>query len=155
MLLIQNIVLFFSNNEVVEAFLKLRISCDKTIHQISLLCFDSDLTQAMGYQAHWYHRLMLFLIAATVVVSFQTVGALLVFGMLLAPAGVGALLARRIVTMMLWAAAVGVMSTYLGLLASYHFSWAAGASVVLTAVTIFFVVLVGVSVKKSLLGSRS
>jgi ABC-type Mn2+/Zn2+ transport system permease subunit len=57
--------------------------------------------------------------------------------------------------MMLWAATVGVMSTYLGLLASYHFSWAAGASVVLTAVTIFFVVLVGVSVKKSLLGSRS
>lgn len=121
----------------------------------SLLCFDSDLTRAMGYQAHWYHRLMLFLIAATVVVSFQTVGALLVFGMLLAPAGVGALLARRIVTMMLWAAAVGVMSTYLGLLASYHFSWAAGASVVLTAVTIFFVALVGVSVKKSLSGLRS
>lgn len=118
-----------------------------------LLCFDSDLTRAMGYQASRYHRLMLLLIAGTVVVSFQTVGSLLVFGMLLAPAGVGALLAKRIGTMMLWAAGVGVMSTYLGLLASYHFSWAAGASVVLTAVSIFFVVLVFVSVKKSLSGA--
>lgn len=117
-----------------------------------LLCFDSDLTRAMGYQASRYHRLMLLLIAGTVVVSFQTVGSLLVFGMLLAPAGVGALLAKRIGTMMLWAAGVGVLSTYLGLLASYHFSWAAGASVVLTAVAIFFVVLVVVSVKKSLSG---
>lgn len=119
-----------------------------------LLCFDGDLARAMGYQAQWYHRLMLLLIATTVVVSFQTVGSLLVFGMLLAPAGVGALLARRIGSMMLWAAGVGVLSTYLGLLASYHFSWAAGASVVLTAVSIFFVVLIAVSVKRKMVGDR-
>jgi ABC-type Mn2+/Zn2+ transport system permease subunit len=120
-----------------------------------LLCFDADLVSAMGYRATWYHRLMLLLIAATVVVSFQTVGALLVFGMLLAPAGVGALISKRIGTMMLWAALVGIVSTYVGLLASYHFSWAAGASVVLTAVTIFFVVFTGVSMKHSIVGDRS
>jgi ABC-type Mn2+/Zn2+ transport system permease subunit len=120
-----------------------------------LLCFDADLVSAMGYRVTWYHRLMLLLIAATVVVSFQTVGALLVFGMLLAPAGVGALISKRIGTMMLWAALVGIVSTYVGLLASYHFSWAAGASVVLTAVTIFFVVFTGVSIKHSIVGDRS
>jgi ABC-type Mn2+/Zn2+ transport system permease subunit len=75
--------------------------------------------------------------------------------MLLAPAGVGALISKRIGTMMLWAALVGVVSTYAGLLASYHFSWAAGASVVLTAVTIFFVVFTGVSIKRSIVGDRS
>ena len=36
---------------------------------------------------------MLLLVARTVIVSFQSVGTLLVFGMLLAPAGQGALLA--------------------------------------------------------------
>lgn len=113
-----------------------------------LLCFDADLTRVMGYRAQWYHYLMLTMIAATVVVSFQTVGSLLVFGMLLAPAGAGALLAKRVASMMLWAALVGVISTYLGLLASYHFSWAAGASVVLTAVTVFFLVLLITSLKK-------
>ena len=105
-----------------------------------LLCFDPDLAQVMGYRARRYHNAMLALIALTVVVSFQTVGTLLVFGMLLAPAGVGALVSRRVGAMMVIAAVTGSVSTYLGLLASYHFDYAAGASVVLCAVLIFFVV---------------
>lgn len=106
-----------------------------------VLCFDPDLAQAMGYSSRRYHHVMLALIAATVILSFQTVGTLLVFGMLLAPAGVGALVSRRVGGMMVVAAIVGALSTYLGLLASYHFDYAAGASVVLCAVAIFFVVL--------------
>lgn len=112
-----------------------------------LLCFDRDLAQVMGYRSTLHHYLMLALIAATVVVSFQTVGTLLVFGMLLAPAGVGALVARRVGVMMVIAAVVGSLATYLGLLASYHYSTAAGASVVLAAVGIFFVVFTVVSVR--------
>lgn len=120
-----------------------------------LLCFDRDLAQVMGYSAARYHYLMLALIAATVVVSFQTVGTLLVFGMLLAPAGVGALVARRVGVMMLIAAVVGSLATYLGLLASYHYSTAAGASVVLAAVGIFFVVFTVVSVRDALAGDAT
>jgi ABC-type Mn2+/Zn2+ transport system permease subunit len=106
-----------------------------------LLCFDRDQAQVMGFRADAYHRLMLVLVAGTIVVSFQTVGSLLVFGMLLAPAGVGALVARRVGMMMLWAAVTGSVSTYVGLLLSYHYEWAAGASVVLVAVGMFFVAL--------------
>ncbi len=119
-----------------------------------LLCFDPDLAQVMGFRARLSHVVMLVLIAATVIVSFQTVGTLLVFGMLLAPAGVGALVAHRIGVMMLWAVAVGVAATYLGLLASYHFSWAAGASVVLCAVTLFFVVFAVTAVRDALAARR-
>lgn len=112
-----------------------------------LLCFEEDVARVMGFNARRYHQMMLVMIAATVVVCFQAVGSLLVFGMLLAPAATGALVAKRIGTMMVWAFFVGSASTYLGLLFSYHFAWAAGASVVLTAVVIFFVVLTGVSVR--------
>ena len=112
-----------------------------------LLCFDRDQAQVMGYRADAYHRLMLVLVAGTIVVSFQTVGSLLVFGMLLAPAGIGALLARRVGVMMVWAAISGSVSTYVGLLLSYHFEWAAGASVVLVAVVLFFIVLVVTSLR--------
>jgi ABC-type Mn2+/Zn2+ transport system permease subunit len=94
----------------------------------------------MGYRVAVHHRVMLLLVAATIVASFQTVGALLVFGMLLAPAGTGALVTRRVGSMMAVAAVVGVLATYLGLLASYHFAWAASAAVVVVAVGIFFVV---------------
>jgi len=107
-----------------------------------LLCLDPDQAAAMGYRVAVHHRVMLVLVAATIVASFQTVGALLVFGMLLAPAGTGALVTRRVGSMMVVAAVVGVLSTYLGLLASYHFGWAASAAVVMMAVGIFFAVLI-------------
>jgi ABC-type Mn2+/Zn2+ transport system permease subunit len=110
-----------------------------------LLCFDPDLASVMGYRSGRYHQLMLALVAGTIVVAFQTVGSLLVFGMLLAPAGVGSLLARRVGVMMLWASLVGVASTYIGLLLSYHYGWAAGATVVLVSVMIFFVTLIATS----------
>ena len=100
-----------------------------------LLSFDPEQADVAGFPSRRYHAIMLLLIALTVIVSFQTVGTLLVFGMLLAPAGAGALLAHRIERMMAWAAAIGAVSTYLGLLLSYHADIAAAATIeFLTAV---------------------
>ncbi len=105
-----------------------------------LLCFNPERAQVAGFPSSFYHNLMLALIALTVIVSFQTVGTLLVFGMLLAPAGTGALIARRIEAMMVWAALFGAISVYIGLLASYHFNLAAGSTIILVTTTIFFIV---------------
>jgi ABC-type Mn2+/Zn2+ transport system permease subunit len=105
-----------------------------------LLSFDPEQAQVAGFSVRLYHNIMLFMIATTVIISFQTVGTLLVFGMLIAPAGAGALLARRVQVMMAWAAVFGALSMYLGLLVSYHFDLAAGASVVLITTLLFFIV---------------
>jgi ABC-type Mn2+/Zn2+ transport system permease subunit len=107
-----------------------------------LLCFNPEQAQVAGFSARLYHNIMLALIAITVIVSFQTVGTLLVFGMLLAPAGAAALIARRISSMMVLAALFGSVSVYAGLLASYHFNTAAGSTIVLVATMMFFLVLV-------------
>jgi len=107
-----------------------------------LLSFDPEQAQVAGFSSRLYHYVMLFMIAATVIVSFQTVGTLLVFGLLIAPAGAGALLARRIEAMMAWAIVFGALSMYFGLLISYHFNLAAGASIILVTVVIFFIVFV-------------
>jgi ABC-type Mn2+/Zn2+ transport system permease subunit len=107
-----------------------------------LLCFDPEQAQAAGFRVRIYHNLMLALVALTVIVSFQSVGTLLVFGMLLAPAGAAALIARRVPAMMAWSTGLGALAVLLGLLASYHFSLAAGASIVLCATLIFFVVFI-------------
>jgi len=107
-----------------------------------LLCFNPEQAQVAGFSVRLYHNIMLVLIAITVIVSFQTVGTLLVFGMLLAPAGAAALIARRISSMMALAALFGSVSVYAGLLASYHFNTAAGSTIVLVATTLFFLVLV-------------
>jgi len=108
----------------------------------TLLAFDPEQAQVAGFSSKRYHYLMLLLIAGTIIVSFQTVGTLLVFGLLIAPAGAGALLANRIGVMMAWAAGFGSTSMYAGLLISYHFNLAAGASVILVATLIFFAVFV-------------
>ena len=112
-----------------------------------LLSFDPEQADVAGFPSRRYHLVMLVLIALTVVVSFQVVGTLLVFGMLLAPAGAGALLAHRIEAMMAWGAAIGIVATYVGLLVSYHFDVAAGATIVLVAAGIFFAVLVGTNLR--------
>jgi ABC-type Mn2+/Zn2+ transport system permease subunit len=107
-----------------------------------LLSFDPEQAQVAGFSSRLYHNVMLFMIATTVIVSFQTVGTLLVFGLLIAPAGAGALLARQIKSMILWAVIFGVLSMYFGLLLSYYLNLAAGAAIVMVAVAFFFIVFV-------------
>jgi ABC-type Mn2+/Zn2+ transport system permease subunit len=102
-----------------------------------LLTIDDGLARTSGFSVRLFHNVLLMIVGITVVASFQTVGTLLVLGMLVAPAATGSLFARRIESMMLIAAAVGIVSTYVGLLLSYHFDLAAGASIVLVAVAVF------------------
>ena len=110
------------------------------IRPLLMLSFDPEQADIAGWPARRFELLMLVMVTICVVMSFQTVGTLLVFGMLLAPAGCGALLARQVPAMMLWGATIGSFSVYVGLLISYHFNLAAGASVVVVAVTIFFII---------------
>ncbi len=105
-----------------------------------LLSFDPEQAEVAGFSVRLYHNIMLFMIAITVIVSFQTVGTLLVFGLLIAPAGAGALLAKRIQAMIAWAILFGILSMYSGLLISYHFDLAAGSSIILVAISLFFIV---------------
>lgn len=106
-----------------------------------LLCFSPEQAQVSGFSAKLYHNIMLAMIAVAVIISFQTVGTMLVFGMLLAPAGAAALLARRMKTMMIYASLIGMVSVFSGLLVSYYFNIAAGSAIVLVATLIFFLVL--------------
>lgn len=107
-----------------------------------LMSLDDGLARTSGFSVSVFHGLMLAMVAMAVVGSFQLVGTLLVLGLLVAPAATGALVARRVSTMMLVAALCGVVSSYLGLLTSYHFDVAAGASIVFTSVYLFVVVAV-------------
>ena len=114
-----------------------------------LLSVDDGLARTSGFSARLFHNVMLTMVAITVIASFQTVGTLLVLGMLIAPAATGSLFARRIESMMLIAALVGSLSTYIGLLLSYHYDLAAGASIVLTAVVIFAISATANEIRKS------
>ncbi|MGA1638040.1 MAG: iron chelate uptake ABC transporter family permease subunit [Ilumatobacteraceae bacterium] len=118
-----------------------------------LMSLDDGLARTSGFSVRFFHSLMLTMVAVAVVGSFQLVGTLLVLGLLIAPAATGALLTRRVSTMMLTAAGFGVLSSYLGLLTSYHFDVAAGASIVFTSVYLFVLVAI-VTIPRRLRGHR-
>ena len=119
-----------------------------------LLCFSAEQADISGFSSRLFHGIMLAMIALTVIVSFQTVGTMLVFGMLLAPAATSALFARRVSTMMLFASAIGAFSIYTGLLVSYHFDLAAGAAITLVATVVFFASFAAVRIARTRLDNH-
>jgi manganese/iron transport system permease protein len=98
---------------------------------------------------------MMGLITLAVVASFQAVGALLVFGLLIAPPATAVLLARRVPTVMVTAAVLGIVEVTAGLLISFHFDTAAGATMSGLAVAVFFVVLAGTRARTAWAGRRA
>lgn len=109
-----------------------------------VLSFNEQKAATLGLRPRPAHLVMMGLITLAVVASFQTVGALLVFGLLIAPPATAVLVARRVPTVMVFAALLGIGEVVAGLLVSYHFDTAAGATMSGLAVAVFFLVLVGV-----------
>ena len=84
-----------------------------------MLCFNEQKAATLGLRPRLAHLVMMGLITLAVVSSFQAVGALLVFGLLIAPPATAVLLARRVPTVMAVAAALGIFEVVAGLLISY------------------------------------
>lgn len=105
------------------------------------LAFDERRAATLGLRPAAAHVAMLVLLAVAVVTSLRAVGLLLVFGFLVGPPATGALLARRIPTMMAVAAATGALGVAGGLLLSYHLGTATSATMAGLTVLEFFLVL--------------
>ncbi|MFI6907046.1 zinc ABC transporter permease AztB [Nonomuraea sp. NPDC050394] len=107
------------------------------------LAFDARKAHTLGMRPRLAHVLLLALLTLAIVASFHIVGTLLVFGLLVAPPAAAALWANRIPMIMLGAAVLGVVSTALGLVVSWHAGTAAGATIAAVAVALFFVSAIG------------
>jgi zinc/manganese transport system permease protein len=112
-----------------------------------VLSFNEQKAATLGLRPRLAHLVMMGLITLAVVASFPTVGALLVFGLLIAPPATAVLVARRVPTVMLTAAVLGMVEVAGGLLLSYHLDTAAGATMSGLAVALFFVMLAAVRLR--------
>ncbi len=115
-----------------------------------VLAFNEEKAEVLGLNPRLTHLVMMGLVTLAVVTSFQTVGTMLVFGLLIAPPATAALIARRVPVMMATAVAIGSLSVVLGLVFSFHYDLAAGATISGIAVAIFFVVLIGRQVARAI-----
>ncbi|MBT5731128.1 MAG: metal ABC transporter permease [Microbacteriaceae bacterium] len=105
------------------------------------LSLNRDKAELLGMRPGLAHAALLVLIALAVIGSYQSVGTLLVFGLLVGPPATASLLSRTISRMMLIAAGVGVFSVWIGLTLSYYLGTAASATMALVPIVLFFVVL--------------
>jgi ABC-type Mn2+/Zn2+ transport system permease subunit len=105
------------------------------------LSFNREKSELWGMKPNRTHAALMVLIAAAVIGSYQSVGTLLVFGLLVGPPATAALVARTVPQMMLIAVGVGVVSVWIGLLISYHLGTAGSATMSMIPIIVFFVVL--------------
>lgn len=105
------------------------------------LTFNEDAARLLGLRPGLTHAVLLVAVTATVVASFTTVGALLVFALITAPAATAVQLVRRVPLVLVTAVAVAQVAVVGGLLVSWHARLAAGAAIATTAVALFLVVL--------------
>ena len=106
------------------------------------LSFNAEKAEMWGLHPKRAHAALLVLIAAAVIGSYQTVGTLLVFGLLIGPPATASLISRTVPRMMMWAAVISVISVWLGLTISYYLGTAGSATMALVPIVLFFVVLV-------------
>lgn len=82
--------------------------------QFKLCAFDPALAAAIGIPVALFHYLLMGLVSMATVSSFESVGAILVVGMLIIPASTAYLLTERLGVMIGLSVAAGVASTFIG-----------------------------------------
>ena len=105
------------------------------------LSFDASKARALGMRPGLTHAVLLALIAAAVIGSYQSVGTLLAFGLLVGPPATAALVARTVPAMMGMSVAIAVVSVVVGLVLSYRLGTAGSATMAVVPIVLFFLTL--------------
>jgi ABC-type Mn2+/Zn2+ transport system permease subunit len=105
------------------------------------LSFSRAKAESLGMHPKLTHGLLLVLIATAVIGSFQAVGTMLVFGLLVGPPATAALVSRTVPVMFAVSTAIAAVSVVVGLGLSYHLGTAGSATMALVPIVLFFIVL--------------
>lgn len=105
--------------------------------QFLLSSFDPIMAQAIGMPTKLIHYFLMLLLSLVTVAALSTVGIVLVVAMLITPGATAFLLTERLPTMLIISAAVGVVSSVLGVYYSFIYDVATGGSIVLVASILF------------------
>ncbi len=98
---------------------------------LTLYAFDATHAQAIGLNPRRLGRLLLALLALTVVVAIQAVGVVLVVAMLIIPGATARLLTDRFARMLVVAPTLAAGGAVVGIYASYYLDAASGPMIVL------------------------
>ncbi len=106
------------------------------------ICFDEQQAALQGIAVKPLYLLLLCLVALSVVILIQVVGAILVIAMLTIPAAIAGFLTHRLSSMMWIAIGFGALFSCLGMYSAYTLNWPPGATISLVAALFYAFFLV-------------
>ncbi len=109
--------------------------------ELYFIAFDQEMAEASGIPARRIFFLLLTLVALTVVVALKTVGAILVFAMILIPASTAYQLTHSLRTLTLYSVIIGASTSLGGVILSAAWDVPSGPAIVLLATAVFFISL--------------
>ncbi len=104
-------------------------------------CFDPAFMRSLG-AGRWMQFLFLALLVLNLVAGFQALGTVMALGFIILPAVTASFWTRDVWSLMAVATAIGLLSAYLGLLASYLTAAPSGPAIVLAAGAAYLISLV-------------
>ena len=107
------------------------------------LTFNQMKAHTLGMRPRLSQAALLGLLSLSIVASFQSIGTLLVFGLLVAPPATASLLVKRVPLIMAVSILLGSLAVVVGLLISFHYGTAGGATMAGISVLLFFIALIG------------
>jgi len=105
--------------------------------EIQAVIFNREIALAVGIPAGAIIYGILFLTGSTITVSLSPIGGLLIFSLIINPAAAAYQLTYSLKRMFLLSAVFGVVSGWVGLMASYFLNVPSGAAIVVTSSLIF------------------
>lgn len=105
-------------------------------------CLDPVFLGSISRIGSTVHFLFLTLVVINLVGGFQALGTLLAVGLMMLPALSARLWCVKLESMCILAVVIGLISSYIGLLVSYHIGVASGPAIILTAGAAYTVALV-------------
>ncbi len=103
--------------------------------------FDGEVAEFYGVPTAWVETLFSLVLAATIVVSMQVLGVLLIAGATVIPPVAARMLSDRFQTVLLLSTGLGAACGFVGIYISYFVDVSSGASVVLVEAAVFALVM--------------
>ncbi len=104
--------------------------------------FDEEMAKINGLNTTFLEYILLILIAFSVVILIRVSGIIMLITLLCAPSATAALISERLNTRMVIATTISIFNSLIGLLISYTFDIASGASIVIFSSIIYLLIYI-------------
>jgi manganese/zinc/iron transport system permease protein len=114
---------------------------------LQLISFDSNFAKSRGIKSERWDLVLMLLVSVTSVMSFESVGAILVVGLFVLPPATAYLLSKRLPQMLLLSCLIATISVVSGYFLACYFDVTIGSMMIVVAGLIFLLVLLAVLLK--------